>query len=400
LPSSGYIDANSKSHSSLAQNSFIAYTDIVNTNDGRSGKDANTVLASIHIFDPVLGCDANTFQPCSDKALSNLKAVVDSFRFYRINSGIPTGTAIAVGRYSEDSYYSGNPWYLNTLAVAEQLYDAVFVWKKQGSITVTSQSLPFFRDLVSGVSAGTYNTGTSTYTSLLNAVSNYADGFVNVVATYAASNGSLSEQFSKDDGRPLSAKDLTWSYAAFLTAAARRAGVVPPSWSNAGSNSVPGSCYATSIVGSYSSATATSFPPNQTPGTGVPPPSSTATGTSATTTSTTSSASGCTTPTAVAVTFEDRVTTIYGQTIKIVGNIPALGNWNPANAVALDASRYTSQNPLWQATITLTAGQVIQYKYINVASNGAVTWEKDPNRTYTVPRSCATAVTKQDQWQS
>ncbi|KAI9158456.1 Glucoamylase [Paramyrothecium foliicola] len=374
VPSAGYIDAN------------------INTNDGRTGKDANTILASIHTFDPALGCDAATFQPCSDRALSNLKAVVDSFRFYRINSGIPAGTAIAVGRYSEDVYYNGNPWYLNTLAVAEQLYDAVFVWKKEGAITVTSQSLAFFRDLVPGVAAGTYRTGSSTYTTILNAVSTYADGFVNVVATYVAPDGSLAEQFSKDDGRPLSANDLTWSYASFLTAVARRSGIVPPSWANDSSKNVPGSCFATSAIGTYTTATATSFPPNQTPISGVPPPVTTST-------RPTSTNGGCATPTAVAVTFEELVTTNFGQTIKIVGNIPALGNWNPANAIALDASRYTSQNPLWQVTLRLAAGQVIQYKYINVASDGRVTWERDPNRTYTVPRSCATAVTKRDTWQ-
>jgi glucoamylase len=30
---------------------------------GRSAKDANTLLGSIHIFDPTAGCDASTFQP-------------------------------------------------------------------------------------------------------------------------------------------------------------------------------------------------------------------------------------------------------------------------------------------------------------------------------------------------
>lgn len=43
-----------------------------NTGGGRSGKDANTVLASIHTFDKAAGCDAATFQPCSDKGKSFL----------------------------------------------------------------------------------------------------------------------------------------------------------------------------------------------------------------------------------------------------------------------------------------------------------------------------------------
>jgi glucoamylase len=79
-----------------------------NTGGGRSGIDSNTVLASIHLFDPAAGCDAATFQPCSDVALSNLKVYVDSFRsIYQINSGIAANEAIATGRYPED-VYSGN----------------------------------------------------------------------------------------------------------------------------------------------------------------------------------------------------------------------------------------------------------------------------------------------------
>ena len=83
----------------------------INNYHGRTGKDANTLLASIHIFDPSTGCDDTTFQPCSPRALANHKAVVDSFRnIYAINSAIPKGKAVAIGRYSEDVYQGGNPW--------------------------------------------------------------------------------------------------------------------------------------------------------------------------------------------------------------------------------------------------------------------------------------------------
>lgn len=68
------------------------------------------MLSSNSGFDPSLGCDANSFQPCSDRALSNHKLFVDSFRsIYTINSGKAAGTAAACGRYAEDSYYNGNP---------------------------------------------------------------------------------------------------------------------------------------------------------------------------------------------------------------------------------------------------------------------------------------------------
>lgn len=46
----------------------------------------------------------------------------------------------------------------------------------------------------------------------------------------------------------------------------------------------------------------------------------------------------------------------------------------------------------------LTPGQVVQYKYVNVGSDGTVTWESDPNRVFTVPGGCATVATVGDTW--
>lgn len=118
-------------------------------------------------------------------------------------------------------------------------------------------------------------------------------------------------------------------------------------------------------------------------------------GTGSTTTST--SPTSCT---AIPVKFDETVTTTFGQTIKISGNIGALGNWNTANAIALSAADYTSSNPLWFVTLELTPGQVVEYKYINVAENGAVTWEADPNHTYTVPAACTATPTITNSWQT
>lgn len=346
-----------------------------------------------------------TYYRCSDRALANHKVVTDSFRsIYTINSGIAEGTAVSVGRYPEDTYQGGNPWYLNTLAAAEQLYDALYTWNEQGYITVTSTSLAFFEDFSSSVTAGTYASSTSTYTTLYNAVKTYADGYVNIVATYAQSNGSLSEQFSRSNGTPLSAYDLTWSYAAFLTAAARRAGVVPYSWGEPTASSVPSVCSSTSAIGTYSTASTGSWPASQTPISGgsstTTTTSTTGTGSTTSTTSTsTSTSSSCAAATSVAVTFDEIVTTTYGETIKIAGDVDILGNWDTADAYALSASGYTSSNPLWTGTISFAAGTVIQYKYINVATDGSVTWEADPNHTYTVPATCATAATVSNTWQ-
>jgi len=107
--------------------------------------------------------------------------------------------------------------------------------------------------------------------------------------------------------------------------------------------------------------------------------------------------SGSSTCTSVPVTFNEIVATVVGQTIKIVGSIPALGSWAPASAITLSASQYTTSNNLWDITLNLAPGTSFEYKFINVASDGTVTWESDPNRSYTVPTSC-TAVTVADTW--
>ncbi|KAF6831181.1 Glucoamylase 1 [Colletotrichum plurivorum] len=112
----------------------------------------------------------------------------------------------------------------------------------------------------------------------------------------------------------------------------------------------------------------------------------------------TATSGACTAASSVAVTFNEIVKTVPGQTIKIAGSIPALGNWNAASAPALSAAQYTSANNLWTYTVTLPAGQSFEYKFINVASGGTATWESDSNRSYTVPRGCATAVTVSSSW--
>jgi glucoamylase len=90
---------------------------VANTGGGRSGLDSNTVLASIHTFDPTAGCDPVTYQPCSDRALANLKKYVDSFRrVYPLNKGARATDPVATGRYPEDIYFGGNvrvSWFLS-----------------------------------------------------------------------------------------------------------------------------------------------------------------------------------------------------------------------------------------------------------------------------------------------
>lgn len=121
-----------------------------------------------------------------------------------------------------------------------------------------------------------------------------------------------------------------------------------------------------------------------------------ATKTATSTTAPTSTATG--TPATVAVTFNEKVTTSYGQTIKIAGSISQLGSWDTSKAPTLSASQYTSSNPLWSTTINLPAGTSFEYKFIKVESSGSVTYEGGANRKYTVPTTGGT-VKVEGAWQ-
>lgn len=157
---------------------------LANFGSSRSGKDANSLLGSIHTFDPDGGCDDSTFQPCSARALANHKVVTDSFRsVYSINSGIAQGQAVAVGRYPEDSYQGGNPWYLCTFAAAELLYDALYQWDRAGELTITDVSLSFFQDIYSNAAVGTYQSSSTTYSDIVDAVRTYADGYMSIAVS-------------------------------------------------------------------------------------------------------------------------------------------------------------------------------------------------------------------------
>jgi alpha-amylase len=102
---------------------------------------------------------------------------------------------------------------------------------------------------------------------------------------------------------------------------------------------------------------------------------------------------GGTTCTSVPVTFEVNATTSWGQNVFVTGDTAALGNWNPASAVALSSASY----PVWRGTASLPAGTAVQYKYIK-KEGSSVVWESDPNRTRTTASTAPCSATWTDSW--
>ena len=77
---------------------------------GRSGKGSVPLTVSVLNFDPSLGCDSATFQPCSDRALSTLKVIGDAFKeIYPISRGLAADQSSALfGFFIEEELLGGH----------------------------------------------------------------------------------------------------------------------------------------------------------------------------------------------------------------------------------------------------------------------------------------------------
>jgi glucoamylase len=107
---------------------------------------------------------------------------------YPINARRPAGAGPAMGRYADDVYYSGGAYYFSTLGAAQLCYLAAC-------------------RMAAGAAQPWLQRG---------------DAFLATVRDFTPASGDLSEQFDRRTGAQSSARHLTWSYAAFITAAAAR----------------------------------------------------------------------------------------------------------------------------------------------------------------------------------
>jgi len=153
---------------------------------GRSTKDLDiaVILSAIHAGGTGLH---SVHDPRMQSTLAQLESLFDAA--YPINRDRAPGTGPAMGRYAGDVYYSGGAYYFSTLGAAEFCFRAAagagdaHRWIERG------------------------------------------DGFLHTVRAYTPADGALSEQFDQTSGAQTSARELTWSYAAFISCVAARRGV-------------------------------------------------------------------------------------------------------------------------------------------------------------------------------
>jgi glucoamylase len=109
---------------------------------------------------------------------------------YPINHGLPPERGPAMGRYAGDVYYSGGAYYFSTLGAAEFCFRAA------------AGPRPDSKWVARG------------------------DAYLETVRTYTPADGELSEQFDQKTGAQSSARQLAWSYAAFISCVGARRAVV------------------------------------------------------------------------------------------------------------------------------------------------------------------------------
>lgn len=144
--------------------------------------DGATLLAVLHA-----GRGSGAFSPSDPRVFSTADALERLFaQEYPLNHDRPPGCGVALGRYTGDQYYSGGPYWFTTLAHAE---------------------LRYLRAAATGARADF----------------EAAEAIMATVRRFTPDSGEMAEQIDKISGEACSARRLTWSYAAFLTAARARA---------------------------------------------------------------------------------------------------------------------------------------------------------------------------------
>jgi glucoamylase len=147
--------------------------------------------------------------PRGQATLAALEALFDGQ--YAINRVRPPGHGLALGRYASDVYYSGGAYYFATLAGAEFYFRLAHALHLGAKLPVAPDNARFRERLGE----------TGETTDALHAL-RAGDAIMRTVQVYTPASGALSEQFDRTTGAQTSAKDLAWSYAAFITAAASR----------------------------------------------------------------------------------------------------------------------------------------------------------------------------------
>jgi glucoamylase len=162
--------------------------------------------------------------PCTDpKLLATASQLRRTFAgLYAINNDdAQKSLGPVIGRYPEDTYdgdiaeqpNEGHPWAPCTCNFAELYYRVAAEFSRAQRVSIDTLSKPFFDDV-----------GVGSSTPIAEAVTKLRDAGDRMLrdVVYHSDHLELSEQFDRYNGFEKSVRNLTWSYAAFLSAVCAR----------------------------------------------------------------------------------------------------------------------------------------------------------------------------------
>jgi glucoamylase len=198
---------------------WLATIDRTDGIDYKSGLDTQVILALNHV------AGKNQLLKFSDqRSLSTIAKMEETFSsIYGINRKGFKSTVY--GRYPEDRYNGynsnggGNPWVLTTLGIAEYLGRLHKELADQGFVEVSQISLKFYRLLVGNdLNVGRYSVQSNEFARIQEGLSQKFDDLLGRVDFHSEPGFRLAEQINRETGYMQGAADLTWNYAAFITA--------------------------------------------------------------------------------------------------------------------------------------------------------------------------------------
>lgn len=152
---------------------------------------------------------------------------------FPINAGLAPGEAPLIGRFRGDGYYGGGVFLFGALAAAQVYYRLAGHVRAEGNLPADADNRLFLeRCGVSGLGARGPLVAFFVGEGRREAAARLrmrGDSILRALARRLPEDGEMPEQLDKATGAPASARNLSWSYAAFISAvAARQAALADP----------------------------------------------------------------------------------------------------------------------------------------------------------------------------
>jgi glucoamylase len=165
------------------------------------------------------------------KVLATLTRLEELFaQAYPISRVRALDCAPAMGRYAGDRYYSGGAYYFSTLGAAQFYFCFAEAVARGATIPISAENQAILAGMLGKPPEALAAASLEPHyrKKLFRACLERGDMFMAMVREHTPASGELSEQFDQTSGAQTSAKNLSWSYAAFITAFASRKAACRP----------------------------------------------------------------------------------------------------------------------------------------------------------------------------